>query len=76
MFYEVCYDNKFVINVPYASFVLQRVGERFQDLNVASVLIAAMDVTGETPPPELAITLPTLPAILLLPGDDKGPPFR
>lgn len=35
-----------------------------------------MDVTSETPPPEVGITLPTLPAIVLLPGDDKGTPFR
>ncbi len=51
-------------------------GERFLDLDIPSVLVAAMDVTSETPPPEVAITLPNLPAIVLLPGDDKGPPFR
>lgn len=45
-------------------------------MGISSVLVAAMDVTMETPPPELAITLPTLPAIVLLPGDDKGAPFR
>lgn len=56
--------------------VIQRVGERFLDLDIPSVLIAAMDVTLETPPPEVAMTLPTLPAIVLLPGDDKEAPFR
>lgn len=35
-----------------------------------------MDVTEESPSPELAITLPPLPAILLLPSDDKEQPFR
>eukprot|EP00903_Cladosiphon_okamuranus_P016612 g15324.t1 len=58
--------------VPY----YKRVGERFLDLGIPSVLVAAMDVTSETPPPEVAITLPTLPAIVLLPGDEKQPPFR
>lgn len=57
-------------------FLSQRVGERFLDLGISSVLVAAMDVTSETPPPEVAITLPTLPAIVLLPGEDKGAPFR
>eukprot|EP00752_Nemacystus_decipiens_P012627 g11183.t1 len=57
-------------------FHAERVGERFLDLGIPSVLVAAMDVTMETPPPELAITLPTLPAIVLLPGDEKGPPLR
>ncbi|CAB1120040.1 unnamed protein product [Ectocarpus sp. CCAP 1310/34] len=55
--------------------VIQRVGERFLDLDIPSVLIAAMDVTLETPPPEVAMTLPPLPAIVLLPGDDKEAPF-
>ncbi|CAM9611872.1 unnamed protein product [Ectocarpus sp. 6 AP-2014] len=64
--------------VPYykASLMSRRVGERFLDLDIPSVLIAAMDVTLETPPPEVAMTLPTLPAIVLLPGDDKEAPFR
>ncbi|CAN0095020.1 unnamed protein product, partial [Scytosiphon promiscuus] len=57
--------------VPY----YKRVAERFVDLGISSVLIAAMDVTSETPPPEVAITLPVLPAIVLLPGDDKRAPF-
>ncbi|CBJ33285.1 conserved unknown protein [Ectocarpus siliculosus] len=57
-------------------FHAERVGERFLDLDIPSVLIAAMDVTLETPPPEVAMTLPTLPAIVLLPGDDKEAPFR
>lgn len=57
-------------------FLFQRVGERFLDLDVSSVLVAAMDVTLETPPPEVAITLPTLPAIVLLAGDNKEAPFR
>ncbi|CAN0077064.1 unnamed protein product [Ectocarpus fasciculatus] len=62
--------------VPYYKASLRRVGERFLDLDIPSVLIAAMDVTLETPPPEVAMTLPTLPAIVLLPGDDKEAPFR
>lgn len=57
-------------------FLFQRVGERFLDLDISSVLVAAMDVSLETPPPEVPITLPTLPAIMLLPGDDKEAPFR
>ncbi|CAM9267270.1 unnamed protein product [Ectocarpus sp. 13 AM-2016] len=55
--------------VPY----YKRLGERFLDLNIPSVLVAAMDVTLETPPPEVAMTLPTLPAIVLLP---VGPLMR
>ncbi|CAM9957676.1 unnamed protein product, partial [Choristocarpus tenellus] len=58
--------------VPY----YKRVGKRFRDLGTPSVLVVSMDVTKETPPPNLGITLPTLPAILLLPAYDKGPPYR
>eukprot|EP00904_Undaria_pinnatifida_P005915 jgi/Undpi1/2453/HiC_scaffold_13.g05833.m1 len=58
--------------VPY----YKRVGERFQDLDISSVLIAAMDVTNESPPPELPITFATLPTIVLLTADDKRPPYR
>lgn len=56
--------------------VLKRIGERFLDLDIPSVLVAAMDVTNETPPPELPITFAALPTILLLTADDKGPPYR
>ncbi|CAM9282168.1 unnamed protein product, partial [Laminaria digitata] len=58
--------------VPY----YKRIGERFLDLDIPSVLVAAMDVTNETPPPELPITFAALPTILLLTADDKGPPYR
>ncbi|CAM9811061.1 unnamed protein product [Discosporangium mesarthrocarpum] len=58
--------------VPY----YKRVGERFQDLGISTMVIAAMDVTQETPPPKQGIHLPRLPAILLLPAQDKGPPYR
>lgn len=56
--------------------VFKRLGERFMDLNIPSVLVTAMDVSNETPPPELPITFATLPTIVLLTGDDKGPPYR
>lgn len=58
------------------SLSLQRLGECFAHLSIPSVLVAAMDVTEEIPPPELMITIPSLPALLLFPGNDKGPPYR
>lgn len=67
---------------PHAVFVFvivlvfKRLGERFVDLDIPSVLVTAMDVSSETPPPELPITFATLPTIVLLTGDDKGPPYR
>lgn len=64
------------VQISPAHVATQRVGERFLDLEIPSAMVAAMDVTDESPPPELGITLPPLPAILLFPGDDKGPPFR
>ena len=45
-------------------------------MDIPSVLVTAMDVTNETPPPELPITFVTLPTIILLKGDDKIPPYR
>lgn len=56
--------------------VLKRLGERFIDLGIPSVLVTAMEVSNESPPPELPITFSTLPTIVLLTGDDKGPPYR
>ncbi|KAG5177278.1 hypothetical protein JKP88DRAFT_332876 [Tribonema minus] len=54
----------------------KRVGLRFAELSIATVTIARMDVTAAAPPATHALTLPPLPAILLLPADDKGPPYR
>lgn len=71
----LCFQQRILPSTTRMLF-FQRVGERFLDLDIPSVLVAAMDVTLETPPPEAAMTLPTLPAIVLLPGDDKGAPFR
>lgn len=66
----------FLVFVFVLMLILKRVGERFQDLDISSVLIAAMDVTNESPPPELPITFATLPTIVLLTADDKRPPYR
>lgn len=76
--YVVCgeLNNRYRPSTTCMLHTFQRIGERFLDLKISSVLVVAMDVTLETPPPEVAITLPTLPAIVLLPGDDKVAPFR
>ena len=64
------------VSVFVVSLVFKRLGERFMDLDIPSVLVTAMDVSNETPPLELPITFSTLPTIVLLTGDDKGPPYR
>ena len=52
----------------------RRVAERFAELAVPTLTLALVDLSSTAPPPELA--LGALPALLMLPADDKGPPFR
>ena len=42
----------------------------------ASVTVARMDVTNESPPPRLHFALKSLPALVLLPAHDRQPPYR
>jgi len=42
----------------------------------ASVTVARMDVTDESPPPRLHFALKSLPALVLLPAHDRQPPYR
>lgn len=60
----------------------KRFAERLAALGVsgpspnASVVVARMDVTDESPPPRLHFALASLPALVLLPARDKQPPYR
>lgn len=54
----------------------KRVAQRFHDLEIPSLVIARMDLTEETPPPNLRLQFQTLPALVMFPAHDKQPPFR
>lgn len=60
----------------------KRFAERLAALGIsglasnASVVVARMDVTDESPPPRLHFALASLPALVLLPAHDKQPPYR
>ena len=54
----------------------KRVGLRFRELGIKSLVVARMDVTDESPPPFLKLQLPSLPSLVMFPAKDKGPPFR
>lgn len=60
----------------YITPYYKQVAKRFSSLGIESVIIAAMDLTTQNPGASLETTLPTLPAILLLPASAKGPPYR
>ena len=50
--------------------------ERFHDLNIPTLLIARMDVTDEAPPADLNLmSTGSLPIVVMLPADDKRPPW-
>lgn len=52
--------------------------KRFKELGIPSLMIARMDVTEETPPADLSMipSMSTLPLVLLLPADNKRPPWN
>ena len=49
--------------------------KRFDDLGVPSLVVARYDLSDGTPPPP-DLQLAALPAVVLLPARDKGPPYR
>ena len=51
---------------------------RFQALNIPSLVVARMDVTEEAPPAEYGMipSMASLPLVLLLPADNKKPPWN
>lgn len=50
--------------------------QRFVDLQITSLVVARMDVTDDAPPPQLNLLQHTLPLLVLLPADDKSPPWN
>lgn len=50
--------------------------QRFKDLGITSLVVARMDVTDDTPPAHLNLLQQTLPLLVLLPADDKSPPWN
>ena len=50
--------------------------QRFTDLGIKSLVVARMDVTNDTPPAHLNLLQQTLPLLVLLPADDKSPPWN
>ena len=53
----------------------KRMAERFKELAIPSVLIAAMDVTEETPPAYLNMINGPLPLLIIIPANMKYPPW-
>ena len=51
---------------------------RFKELAIPSLVIARMDVSSETPPPELNMlnSQAALPVVILVPADAKQPPWN
>ena len=62
---------------PCANFAVyfKKMGERFKDLNVYSLVIARMDVSDESPPSHLNLMESALPILVLLPAYAKHPPW-
>jgi hypothetical protein len=50
--------------------------QRFTDLKIESLVVARMDVTDDSPPPRLNLLTHDLPLMVLLPADDKSPPWN
>jgi hypothetical protein len=50
--------------------------QRFTDLKITSLVVARMDVTDDAPPPKLNLLQHPLPLLVLLPADDKFPPWN
>lgn len=50
--------------------------QRFSDLKIDSLVVARMDVTDDSPPPRLNLLTHDLPLLVLLPADDKTPPWN
>ena len=51
---------------------------RFKELNIPSLVIARMDVSDESPPPEYSL-MPShvaLPIVIFMPADAKHPPWN
>lgn len=53
----------------------KRMAQRFQDLQVNSLVIAQMDVSHVTPPPEYNMMVGALPLLIMVPANAKYPPW-
>lgn len=57
------------------SVYFKRMAQRFMDLEVSSLVVARMDVSNEAPPAHLNLLVSALPLLVLIPADDKMPPW-
>eukprot|EP01034_Spumella_vulgaris_P021743 gene21743-27797_t len=53
----------------------KRMAERFQSLNINSLVIARMDVSTETPPATLNLMIGALPLVVMVSANNKHPPW-
>jgi thioredoxin-like negative regulator of GroEL len=57
------------------SVYYKRMAQRFKDLSISSLVVARMDVSNESPPGHLNLLVSALPLVVLLPANDKTPPW-
>ena len=53
----------------------KRMAHRFKELAISSLVVAQMDITNETPPAHLNMVNGELPILLMVPANNKQPPF-
>jgi protein disulfide-isomerase A1 len=57
------------------SVYYKRMAQRFSDLQIESLVVARMDVSHEAPPGDLNLLVSALPLVVLIPANDKAPPW-
>lgn len=57
------------------SVYYKRMAQRFQDLQISSLIVARMDVSNESPPGDLNMLVTDLPLLILVPANDKTAPW-
>ena len=71
----VMFHSKSCESCSHFSVYYKRMAQRFLDLEVKSLVVARMDVSSEAPPGDLNLLVSALPLLVLLPANDKTPPW-
>jgi len=71
----IMFHSKSCESCSHFSVYYKRMAQRFLDLDIKSLVVARMDVSNEAPPGELNMLVSALPLVLLVPAEDKSPPW-
>jgi hypothetical protein len=71
----IMFHSKSCESCAHFSVYYKRMAQRFLELDIPSLVVTRMDVSNEAPPGDLNMLVSALPLVVLVPADDKSPPW-